>query len=360
MSVSKGLLMKGQRIPWSDIASGNYRHDIDDPYLLEILEFCRQWLHGMGSIVMQTSGSTGKPKEIRLSRGQLTASARATIRHFNLTSDDTGLVCLNTGYIGGKMMLVRGMEASMDLVITHPVSDPLGQVDSPERLSFISMVPIQWRKLAESGSYSRLEACRNLIIGGAPLSPGEESMAGFVHFQVFHTFGMTETASHFAIRNISANETTYRTLPGISIGSDDRGCLVLKGPQTDHRSVVTNDLAECLSDNEFRWIGRVDEVINTGGVKVQPREIEEIIFPLFREMNLNRRYFIAGIPDDHLGEKVALIIEGEPFDVARLLERIAGLLPGHNRPRSAHFVRQFAESKSGKISRKESAATICP
>ena len=347
------------------------------------LEFCRDWLAGQEEFIVQTSGSTGAPKPITLTRTQMITSAQATAAALSLAAGDPALVCLPTHYIAGRMMLVRGFELGLNLVIVEPAADPLAALPEAIAIDFAAFVPLQMQTLLDQalvahndscfpddtahafGYRRRLDALHAILVGGAPLTPALETQIRQLAAPVYHTYGMTETATHVALRRLNgaAASPAFAPLPGVATGVDARGCLHLRGPMTDDVVIQTNDLVELQADGAFVWIGRWDNVINSGGVKVHVEGVEAALATLAAdqpELGLaRRRYFVAGLPDAHLGQVVTLVIEGVALgdDQAQQLRWAASqALPRHHAPRQIIYAEQFTETPTGKIDRAASLA----
>ncbi len=342
------------------------------------LDFSRAWLRGDDAFKVQTSGSTGAPKPIHLTRSQMEASARATGAALGLAPGMTALVCLPVRYIAGRMLLVRGFVLGLRLVIVEPASDPLADLPDDIAIDVASFVPLQMQTLldralvADSDSCfpddaaqafryrRRLDAMHAILVGGGPVSPTLEAQIRKLKSPVYHTYGMTETATHVALRRLNGVDATtaFAPLPGVDIGVDDRGCLHLRGPMTAGAVLQTNDLVELQSDGSFVWVGRWDNVINSGGVKVHVESVEAAIEALAAEQPelglTRRRFFVAGLPDERLGQAVALIVEGAAFDEDRQTQLRWALnqaLPRHHAPRQIIFTPRFAGTPTGKIDR---------
>lgn len=338
------------------------------------LDFCRRWLMGAEEFTVRTSGSTGAPKPIGLRREQMIASARATGEALGLVAGMRALVCLPVRYIAGQMMLVRGLELGLAMTLVEPAADPLADLPPDAGFDFTAVVPLQLETLlAGPVDYRRrLDRMRAILVGGAPVSAALEQQAQALNAPVYHTYGMTETATHVALRRLNGPTATphFHPLPGVEIGVDDRGCLRVRGPMTLHQWLQTNDLVHLVPATgnglpaTFRWLGRWDNVINSGGVKVQIETVEAVVERAWLALGLPaRRHFVAGLPDQRLGETVALVIEGQPLTAAEqeaLLDTLGQRLERFARPRSVVYAARFAETATGKIDRRASLALVQP
>jgi O-succinylbenzoic acid--CoA ligase len=326
-----------------------------------VLTFCRNWLMGQTEFTLPTSGSTGAPKTIRLTRAQMTASAQRTGQALGLQPGERALVCLNPGYIAGSMMLVRGLVLGLELAIVPPTRDPLSGFPAETHFDFTALVPLQLQAALQSAHATHLlNRMRAILIGGAPLTP---DLAGAIRQQLtaptFHTYGMTETVSHVALRRLNGATASdyFVPLPGVALSQDARGCLVIQaGELAQDQTLVTNDVVELRADGQFRWLGRADNIINSGGVKVQAERVEQALSHL--PDLAGRRLFVAAQPHPELGQAVIAVIEGAPLP--ELAAHLAGrAVPGLSRyeiPRQIYFVPHFAETATGKIDRRATLA----
>jgi O-succinylbenzoic acid--CoA ligase len=318
--------------------------------------FIQEWFSGKDTIIVKTSGSTGKPKEIRLRKEYMVNSAKATGMFFNLPESTTALCCLPIEYIAGKMMIVRALTLGWHLDVVEPSSHPLENIH--QRYDFSAMVPLQLQN-----SLEKIEFIDQLIVGGGVVSHSLRESIQQVSTKIYATYGMTETITHIAVRELNRysdvdTEPHYQTLPNVSIRTDERNCLVIHAPKVSDELIVTNDIVELISETEFEWKGRYDNVINSGGIKLHPEEIEEKLSPY-----ISSRFFVAGIPDEQLGEKLVLIIEGEKedsFSMKSLLQvtDIKESLSRFQIPKAVFFFPNFIETPTGKIQRKETIKQI--
>lgn len=316
-------------------------HDPHLPIPEAYRPFLSDWLNEEAYVTVHTSGSTGAPKPIQLQKSRMAAHARMTGEFFDLQPGDKALVCLPAAYIAGKMMLVRGIVLGLDLTFVAPDSRPLAGLQ-PQDFAFAAMVPLQ---VEQSLQHDReaFERIRTVIIGGAPISPGLQEQLRDCSNQLYATYGMTETITHIAVQDVRQEEW-FTPLSGVTLRQDHRDCLVIEAPTLVDEPVVTNDVVD-LSHQRFRWLGRYDNVINTGSIKVHPEQVEKVLAPF-----ITQRFFIAGWPDEQLGQVVTLIVEGEAVDLEALRAKVE--LPKHHFPRQRKVVAKFEETKSGKIKRK--------
>lgn len=325
----------------------------DFPYFAKAaIQFCQEWLSGESNFTQHTSGSTGNPKEIQISRAQMVASAKATQTFFQMDEDTQLLCCLDPRYIAGKMMLVRAMVWNSPIELTEPKSNPLlGITRIPD---FAAMVPLQVEAcMQDKPSLEKLKKIKHLIIGGAPVSSRLKDQLLQNGILAYQTYGMTETVSHVALAKIDGTELHYNVLPGIEFGVDQRSALWIKSASSEDEVVQTNDLVELVGDNSFRWLGRADFVINSGGVKLHPELLETKAEHVIQRFYPNSSFFFFSQKDEILGEKLCLLIEskGEYKGIDNLLKALKKELGKYEVPKNIFIVSEFSRTESGKINR---------
>ncbi|RPA68400.1 acyl-CoA synthetase [Cyclobacteriaceae bacterium YHN15] len=344
------IIIQGQEFTFEQIKTGLW--SVQDPYFHQALSFCRDWLKGKGEFELSTSGSTGTPKIIQVSRKQMEISAKATHDFFGIEKEAKLLCCLNTQMIAGKMMLVRGMEWHAIIYLVQAQSNPLEEVD--QLFDFVAMVPLQVATCIENPfSRSKLANIKNLIVGGAPSSPDLLQKITELKLKAYQTFGMTETVSHVALAEIRGGELIYTVLPGVKIGLDDEDKLWIEAPMAKEARLQTNDVVELLHPKAFRWKGRADFTINSGGIKLQPEILEPKMAESIHSIFGNRNFFLFGKPDEKLGQKPILVIEF-PKDEKRaldLLNKLKAVLERYQVPKEILFNPEFTKTASGKINR---------
>ncbi len=308
-------------------------------WLSHVYQFILEWLSDEDYVVVHTSGSTGKPKEMRLLKKDMIASALKTVSYFKLSQTKTALLCLSANYIAGKMMLVRAFVAGFNLLLVEPCGSPLKL--KPGCIDFIAMVPLQ---VYNSISYFNKDI-KSVIVGGGAVSAELKNKLLSLPTDFYETYGMTETVSHVAIREIGGGDTCFKAMPKVRFKLDERGCLVIVAPDISEVEVVTNDLVDLKSNEEFEFLGRYDNVINTGGVKVIPEEVEQKILGV-----LNVPFVIISLPDDKLGEKVVMVLEKTLYTD---LPDLSLILTKYQMPRQIFTIPQFPITETGKIKRRE-------
>ena len=347
----KQILLNGKEITSAeinDIVSEKTTNHVTPDWEKELYLFLNEWFSDSDFVLAQTSGSTGEPKPIELPKSLMRKSAERTIEYFGLKNHDCLLLSLSCRYIAGKMMVVRAIVGQMNLVTVDPSTD--FDFLTNERFDFGAMVPNQFFKILKTPSGSKkLQNIRNLLVGGSAISSQLETQISRLANRVVSTYGMTETASHIAIRELSGDRRSefYRCLPGISVSLNESDCLKIHLPELEN-PLQTNDLAELKSETSFKILGRADSVIISGGLKFVPETIEQKLDPL-----ISQRFFISSIPDEKLGQKLVLIIEGKPFETNILEQKLSELLTPYEMPKSIVFQDKFQETASGKIMRKE-------
>lgn len=307
-----------------------------DEFEKSIGDFLLDWFDEKPYIDLQTSGTTGTPKVIRKNKQTMVNSALATGDFFDLSPGDKALYCLPTKYIAGKMMLVRSFILGLDIDFVAPNSHPLAKNET--KYDFVAMVPLQ-----AQNSLTGLKNVKKMIVGGAKMSMTLEKSLLKVKTQVYETYGMTETITHIAAKKVG--EKAFSILPNIHISQNEMNCLVIDAPKISESLIVTNDLVEILNDNQFVFLGRIDNVVNSGGIKLIPEQIEGKL-----SNDIHSRFFLGGIPDAVLGEKLVLVIEGEKDS---LVELNFGGLDKYEKPKNVFYISEFMETENGKIKRKE-------
>lgn len=305
--------------------------------------FVREWRDtSVQYVVAHTSGSTGAPKHIELLKSDMMASAKATCRYFGIDGNSRLLLPLSVDYIAGKMMVVRADIADAELIVERPSNVPMrtdyGKID------LMAVVPSQLESLTTNPLFRNV---RNVIVGGAPIAPSMEVLLRGLPIQVFATYGMTETCSHVALRNVSSGDEFYYAVPGIGFSADSRGCLVIDAPEFSFRRLVTNDMVELLDSRSFRWLGRADNVVNSGGVKLHPEIIERKI-----SRAVSVPFYLIGCPSERWGQELIMCIEGEAVDTETVRQCIAPLVERYEMPKKILAVRRFDRTASGKVIRK--------
>ena len=314
-----------------------------------VISFVAEWFDNSKTVKVQTSGSTGTPKVFDIEKDRMRYSANKTCDILGLKQGDSALLCLPVDYISGKMMVVRAIERKLTLFIKTPSINPL--TDLNEAIDFCAMSPLQ-----VENSLHKIHLIKNIIIGGAAVSEslktkisdqlnnGESSIKN----HVFETYGMSETLSHIALKQIyPIAEDYFKVFDGVEVSLDKRGCLQIFAPNLNSETLLTNDLVEINNGKEFRFLGRIDNVINSGGLKIYPEQLENLV-----KKELSNEVVFLGIADELLGQKLVLVIEGQK--TAELTERLEKIVyPSKNHhPKEIIFIEKFQRIPNGKIDRR--------
>ncbi len=303
--------------------------------------FLLQWFDENETLNVSTSGSTGSPKIIALKKEAMINSALATGQYFQLKAEQKALLCLPSNYIAGKMMIVRAMVLGLDLYCVAPSSNPLKHTNTI--FDFCAMVPLQVEK-----SLAKLNQIKTLIIGGAKVSHNLANKLKQSRTLAFETYGMTETCTHIAIKSI--NETVFNTLPNITITSDNRQCLVINAPKLLDKKIATNDIVQQHSKTSFEILGRFDNIINSGGIKLIPEQIEAKL-----KGTMPCRFFICAEADEKLGQRVIIVLESVlKINTTPYFKR----LDTFEIPKKTYYTNSFIETGNGKIQRKKTFQKI--
>lgn len=279
--------------------------------------FLSLWHDDSPAMEVRTSGSTGVPKRILVEKERMKASARMTCDFLRLHEGDTALLCMPLDYIAGKMMVVRALERGLRLLAVEPSGHPLcssnlDAIGCPETIDFAAMVPLQvWNTLQVPDEREALLRIRHLIIGGGALSSPLERELRTLPLNVWVSYGMTETLSHIALRSVS--DEAYTPLPGISLSQDADGCLIIDAPALCPRPVLTNDMVRFLAPDRFLVIGRRDNTICSGGIKIQVEEVEAWLHAQGID-----HVMVSFRPDDRLGQAVVWLTT-EDIDTTGLI-----------------------------------------
>lgn len=378
----------------------------------DLYRFIIDFFNEEKTLFQQTSGTTGESKTIPLNREAMQISAQRTLEHFGLQPGDSALLCLPVQYIAGKMMVVRALVGGLNLVTTEPTGKLVNalkevlekdeheahDLQKTTKIDFAAMVPLQVFELLKSpDAFSGIDT---LIIGGGEIDPVlRQKIRRLKGISVYETFAMSETYTHFATRRMNestldnsytelrhagrdkdisiekqsekdvkmpeaqsaeaATEDSFQIMDGVKAELDERGCLVVDIPGVTNGPVVSNDLAEFTGSRSFRWLGRLDNVIKTGGIKVIPETIEAVVKEL-----TGREAVVLGVPDQRLGQKLVLVLEGTgkekesnshpaPLKPDRIIEALQPRLATHEIPKEIRFLPEFPRNRSMKIDRNE-------
>jgi O-succinylbenzoic acid--CoA ligase len=320
----------------------------------DVWKFLINWYHNNSdTIEVFSSGSTGPPKAIQHSKKAMQAHAQITCETLQLPRGITAWLCLPASKIGGMMMLVRSMVNRMDLLCTKPSANPFEDLDDNHAVAFAALTPMQMKATeTDYTRYRKMNRIKTILLGGEAVSAGLIKHLYAAENNIYATFGMTETISHIALKKLNGlhPDAHYKTLNGITVATDERNCLVVHAPAIGISNMATNDLATIVSATEFDWLGRIDHIINTGGIKVIPEAVEQKLLPF-----MNVPFFIAGMPDETTGSKVTLVLEATGLtqqDHAKLQECFK-VLGKYETPRAVLVAPAFVKTENGKIKRAE-------
>lgn len=317
-------------------------------------EFIREWENDCPTVTVRTSGSTGVPKEMAVEKARMAASAKVTCDFLGLKEGDRALLCLPVDYIAGKMMVVRSKVRGLDLVSVEPSGHPLAGVSGDERFDLCAMVPMQvCNSLQSPEEAAKLKNIKHLIIGGGAIDGSlAEKLRSFPN-NVWSTYGMTETLSHIALRRLNGDNASewYTPFNGVSVWTNADGCLVIDAPKVCAEVLTTNDIAETEKDDSgrvvrFRIKGRKDNVICSGGVKIQIEEAERML-----KDKLSLPFLITKKKDRILGEKVVLLTEDDNLEGVE--EKCKSVMPKYWLPRLYIHVDTVPQTETGKPARAE-------
>ena len=325
----------------------------------KVISFLEDWFSHSETVSVQTSGSTGIPKVFEIEKKRMLNSAKMTCDFLGLKKGDTALLCLPVQYISGKMMLVRAIERKLKVIISVPSSAP----EISENVEFCAMTPLQVQN-----SLDKIHFIKNLIIGGAAVSETlKNEISTTLQFsnsptRIYETYGMSETLSHIALKQISPVQENYFTiLNDVEISVDERNCLKIFAPKLNPEILQTNDIVELMhfdsaqgDKKQFKFLGRFDNVINSGGVKIFAEELENLV-----KKHIDRDLVFLGKPDETLGEKLVLVIEGKDASTSLSMTEIKSKIYNLEFPSKFHipkeilFLEKFPRAENGKVLRKE-------
>ena len=334
--------------------NANYPEPVNS-FQEEVFDFCRQWKLGKNEFLFHTSGSTGKPKTIYLSRLSMIESANMTMDWLHLQEGDNVLLCLPIEYIAGAMMLVRALVLKLNIVLVEPSQNPLEEITKPINIHLASFVTTQWSTILQSNPnlFTFFSEVKGILIGGSELTSSVELLTKEIQLPIFQTYGMTETSSHIAFRQISSEDAIYQCLKDVQIKLNDQGCLCIHSPSTLNQWIETNDVADLIHVNQFSILGRNDFAINSGGRKIHPEIIEKCCHSFFAQHSITCKTFAYGLDDDFYGQKLVLFIEtiDELNIQLQLIDYLKLNLESWEVPKQFIVLPEFLYTKTGKIDR---------
>lgn len=331
----------------------NYR-ELNGSIPEDLFEKIKEWKEGKNTFTFKTSGSTGRPKTVEISRERIKASADKTIKFFKLNQDDTALIALGLNYIAGFMMLIRALESGMNIHFFKPNSDPFERL-LPHCRYFAALVPLQVQ--AYFHKRHLIQNFKTLIIGGSAIHHDMLESIRSLSFPVYETYGMTETVSHIALKKINGTdkEEYFHVLENVALRQGNNRNLEIFADVCDNEWISTNDIVEFKNKErkEFKLIGRLDNVVNSGALKIHPELLEPKILDLNESLLKDRNFILCAKRDVKLGEKLILIIEGEELYDIQLesLKSSFQKLEKYHEPKEILFLKKFPRTESGKIQR---------
>lgn len=315
---------------------------------IKVKNFLEEWFSDSDTVKVQTSGSTGTPKVFDIEKSRMINSAEMTCNFLGLKEGDAALICLPVEYISGKMMMVRSMIRKLKLIVVDPSINPAETLN--QKIDFCAMTPLQ-----VENSLDKLYLIRNLIIGGAAVSEDlkkkmkEALKNSDSETFIFETYGMSETLSHIGLKQILPNPEEYFTVfENVEISLDERNCVRIFAPKLNPEILQTNDLVEIKNEKQFKFLGRIDNVINSGGAKIFPEQLEALV-----KKEIPNEVVFLGVDDASLGQKLIAVLEGGKSDDLIKKVREIQFEKSFHKPKEIVFVEKIPRTPNGKISRKE-------
>lgn len=357
----QSLLLEGERYTvvnlhllkakTNEVANGE-----EDSSKRMLYNFLQEWFSESPLMTVRTSGSTGQPKKMQVSKDKMMQSARLTCEFLGLQAGDSALLCMNLRYIGAMMVVVRSLVAGLNLIVRPASGHPLADVSQP--LKFAAMVPLQvYNTLQNPSEKHQLMQTEILIIGGGAIDEALEAELKSLPTAVYSTYGMTETLSHIALRRLNgaAASEHYHPFSSVNLSLSPENTLVIDAPLICDETLQTNDIARIYPDGSFTILGRKDNVINSGGIKMQAEELEKILRP-----HIPVRFVITSVPDQRLGQAVTLLIEesterkeldGKELEIGDIEEKLQEILEPYYRPKYIFKTEHIPQTENGKVNR---------
>ncbi|MDR3267369.1 MAG: AMP-binding protein, partial [Tannerella sp.] len=246
---------------------------------LQLFEFLKDWFSDNDTVEVKTSGSTGEPKIIQVSKQKMITGAKLTCNFLGLKTNDKAMLCLPLDYIAGKMVVIRAITAQLDLYLVEPDGNPLSEIKKTD-FAFVAMTPLQVYNSLNNNAI-KLERIKNIIIGGGAIEAILEEKLQPLTNNIYSSYGMTETLSHIALRRINGKDKSpnYKPFESVKLSLSKDNTLIIEAPLVSDNILYTNDIAEIFPDGSFNITGRKDNIINSGGIKIQPEVVENLLQP---------------------------------------------------------------------------------
>lgn len=315
----------------------------------DLYHFIQQWTSPEPTFMLHTSGSTGQPKQIRVSKQSMINSAQATLSFFGIKPFSNILLCMNLRHVGAVMVAVRAIVGNLNVVVAHDMSNPL--IELNHKISLAPMVALQMHNaLSDPTSRRNLELyVDNVIVGGSAVMPDlEEQLRKLNTCRVYSSYGMTETLSHIALRQINtANHSKeYTTLDGIDISLSSKGTLSINAPHICPQRIETNDVVDIITPKTFVVRGRIDNVVNSGGIKIQIEEVEKKLME-----HICCPFALTSLPSEKYGEELVMLVADGGAGCEIDLQELKHALPKYHCPKAVYAVFEIPMTSNGKINR---------
>ncbi|MCX2745687.1 AMP-binding protein [Mangrovivirga sp. M17] len=326
--------------PQNDLAKTEFEKSVFDTI--------SSFLKGDNEIIQQTSGSTGKPKQIKISRGRLIASAKMTGEFLEYDKKEReSLLCIPASFIGGKMVLIRALVFDLPIKAEEPSGNPFKGI---EKVGITSVTPYQIKNIIEEEDTGCINADSIILIGGGVVNEELEKKLANLPGEIYHTYAMTETVSNIALRKLNQphREELFETLPGINIRSE-QGRLLVRGNVTSDKWLDTNDIVEIIEKNKFKWLGRADNVINSGGIKIN---LDDLKIKIEKALNENGAYdeiALLKVKDDKFGEGYVVFIEENSKLESKLILDKNIKIDNKVKPKKIITINKIPKTKTDKI-----------
>jgi O-succinylbenzoic acid--CoA ligase len=266
-------------------------------------DWVKRWNSRDSNFTFLTSGTSGSAKEILFSREQIEKSAWRTAQFFKWSDGMEVLHSLPMQYVAGRMNVLRA------LITKQSVWKMTPKVEMTSN-DFYRLENIEWWTLTPPmlSSFLSIEqpvlTKAKLLVGGAPVVQSLIDKAQGVGNEIWESYGAAETLTHIALRKLNGNDKSkgFKPLHGVSIKMTEQGMAIDDGFLGN--AVVTSDLGTWINDKEFIVEGRIDDIINSGGVKINPLEVEKIIHQHMKEAG-----FVKGSKDDRWGQIVTWVVK---------------------------------------------------